>query len=318
MTATADEPWGTTEAERRERLRKMDAAEKERLERQTERFDSLPDAEKVKLREIHQELSQAPDGEQLYSVLQRYCEWLKTLNAAQRADLASLPHDQRVARIREFMKQQEEQRFRRLANLSHEDTKVVLEWLDEMVKPHEEELRSLLSEDSQNFLRRIDDPRTRRKMIVWSLFRDDKKDELRETLQASSEDLQRLLVGLSQQTQDEFKKLGDLQKQQELVRSWIGWSVFPRPSYRPVSDSELHKFFTTLTTEEQAKLERLPREEMHNELRMRYYASRFRGPDWGRPGESGRPPFRGQFRDGGNRQDRRSDEKQPFAKPPGN
>jgi hypothetical protein len=153
-------------------------------------------------------------------------------------------------------------------------------------------------------------------MVVWWLFREGKRDELRDTIQPSPEDLQRLLGQLSQQKQEDFKKL-DGQKQQELVRNWIGWAVF-RPSYRPVTDNELHEFFKGLPAEKQAELERLSHEEMHQKLRQWYYATRFPGPDWGRPGEGGRGPFRGPFREGGGRFDRsRSDDKQPFAKPPG-
>jgi hypothetical protein len=320
--ARADEPWRASEAERRERLLKMDAAEKERLERQTERFESLAPAEKEKLRDVHEELSAATDGEQLFAVLQRYCEWLKTLNAADRSELLSLPAESRVARIRELMKDQEEKRLRQLANLSYEDTRAVLDWLDKMVEPHESQLAALLSRESREFVQRFDDPRVRRKMTVWSLFREGKRDELRETIQPSPEDLALLLNQLSQQKKDEFNKIGDLQTQQDTVRGWIFWSVF-RPSYRPVSDKELHKFFTGLPTEKQAELERLPREEMHHELRKLYYASRFRGPEWGSPGDGGapgRPPFPRSFnRDdgGGGRYERRPEEKQQFAKPPG-
>jgi hypothetical protein len=320
MLLNADEPWRATQEERRERLLKIGAAEKERLEQQTQRFESLAPAEKQKLRDIHDELSKAPDGDQLFAILQRYCEWLKTLDEVQRGELMSLTGEERVAKIRQFMKQQEERRFRQLANLPYEDTRAVLDWLDKMVEPHEEELLALLSREAReavrNFKDRFDDPRARRKMMVWWLFKEGKRDELRNTIQPSPDDLQRLLGQLSQETQDDFKKL-DAQKQQELVRNWIGWAVF-RPSYRPVTDSELHEFFKGLPSEQQAKLERLPHEEMHHELRKLYYASRFPGPDWGRPGEGpGRGGFRGPYRDGGGRFDRsRSDEK-PFAKPPG-
>jgi hypothetical protein len=316
----AEEPWRASEAERRQRLLTMDAAEKERLERQVERFESLSSSEKQQLRTIHEELSKADDGDHLYAVLQRYCEWLKTLNAAERAELVTLPAEGRVARIRQLMKQQEEQRFRRLADLSPEDTRAVLDWLDELVEPHEETLTAMLSDDSRKFVRRLDDPRTRRKMTLWNLLRERKMVEMHATIEPSSEELARLLEQLSPHTQEEFRKIGDLKKQQELVRNWIGWAV-SRPSYRPVSDAELHAFFTTLPTEKQAELERLSREEMHNELRKLYFASRFRFPDFGRPGDGGgRPPFRGQFnREGGGRFERpRSDENQPFAKPPGN
>ncbi len=60
--AAGEAPLQMTLQERRERLRTMDAAEKERLQRQKERFDQLPPEEKQRLREIHEALAAAPDG----------------------------------------------------------------------------------------------------------------------------------------------------------------------------------------------------------------------------------------------------------------
>jgi hypothetical protein len=318
--AAAEEPWTATPEQRRERLQNMTAEQKEKLQQQRERFESLSPAEQQQLRDLHRDLSQAPDGAHLFGVLKRYCEWLKSLNTAQRAELESLPEAQRVARIVEILKEQETQRLRNLANLPYSDGQAVLDWLDGMVQPHEDELMSHLSERTQRYLReRIDDPRERRKRMVSWLFHERKGDRLRESVEPTGEDLDRLLAKLSAPTREAFAKLNDPEKQQETVRRWIWGAVF-NPAYIAVSDKELNDYFARLPESKQAELERLPREEMHQELRKLYLASRFNRGEWGfGPGGPplGRPPFRGNRDGGADRFNRpRSDEGQ-FAKPPG-
>ncbi len=292
-----DEPWRRTPEQNRQRLEAMEPAEKEKLLRQKERFEQLPEAEQQHLRDIHAALTDAPDGGHLHGVLQRYCEWLKSLASAERAELAAMPAEQRIARIRELMKAQEEKRVRSLANLSYDEGQAVLTWLDAMIAPHEDELLKFLRPELQRYVQdKSDTPRERRKRIVFFLFRFRQSDKLKEVLQPTPEDLERLLAGLSEETRTAYRQLKDPTQQQNLMRKWIFVAVV-NPAYLPVDDSEVYKFFTQLSRDTQAKLERLPREEMRQELRRMYFASKVGRGEW-IFGESGRPtmtrsPFSG-------------------------
>ncbi len=314
-----DSPFYCTPEENRQRLESMPPAEKEKLLRQKERFESLSAEEQQRLKEIHEALAAAPDGERLYGVLRRYCDWLKTLASAERAELAAMPPDERIARIRELMKIQEEKRVRKLANLSYDEGQAVLAWLDDMITPYEDELIKHLRPEHQQFLRQeSDNPETRRKRIVFFLFRSRQGDKLREIVKPTDDDLERLLAGLSEPTRAAFRSLKDPEQQEELVRKWIFVSVV-NPAYIPVDDNEINEFFTKLPRGVQAELERLPREEMRQELRRMYFAAKVGRGEWSlgdggrppmnRPGFSSGPPFRGDR--GGMRGDRFGPDSRP-------
>jgi hypothetical protein len=303
--AAAEDIFQSTPQQRLDRLKSMDAAEKEKLLRQKDRFDQLSPEEQQRLRDFHESLTLAPDGEQLFGVLHRYCEWLKTLTSAERAELTSLAPDSRVARIRELMKEQEKQRVRRLANLSYEEGQTVLAWLDQLIEPREAELMAAISVPAQEYLRRKDDPRDRRRILMGTLFREGKGDTLREAIQPTRTQLDNLLTGLTDQTRLAFQKLNDQEQQEDLLRKWV-WGVVVSPFYIPINEAELHKVYANLPQETQTQLERLPREEMQQELRRMYFLSRFGRPDgkWGdgRP-RLGAPPFRGSYSNDRDRRD---------------
>ncbi len=283
-----------SERQRRERLERMDAAEKEKLLRQKERFEQLSPEERQRLHKVHETLTQAPDGEKLFGVLQRYCEWLKTLSPAERAELLAMPSDKRVARIQELLQVQEEQRLRRLANLSWEEGVAVRDWFIRLITPHEDELWGLLSPESQEFINaRADDPDQRRRMMVWSLlFRHHQGAKLRQYLALDEAAVTPLLNQLSPERREEFRKLRNLDQQRDLLGKWLAGAIGGRPSFR-ASEAELQEFFVReLSRDKQAELEMMPREQMQRELRRLYFAHKFaRAPGWGPP-ERGpqRPP----------------------------
>jgi hypothetical protein len=273
--------------QRRERLEKMTAAEKEQLLRQKERFEQLSPEERQQLRDTCQTLAKAPDGRRLFGVLERYCQWLKTLTPVERAEVLALPPEARVAKIRTLMQEQEEQRLRSLANLSYQEAKAVREWFGEVVKPHEEKLWSLLQPDAQRDIEsKADDPDVRRRMMVWWLFHQDQGDTLRALI---PQDVDPLLAHLTEERRQEFNKLRDPAQRRQLLERWLTGAVvfgrgFGRGSFR-VSEKDLQEFFVNeLSREEQTRLEMMPRDAMQRELRGLYFAHRYgRGREGGPP-----------------------------------
>ncbi len=130
-------------ADRRQAVEQLSPAAKLELQRQKERFESLPLAEQRRMRDLHRMLESHPDSEKLRQVLERYDVWLGTLSSAQRAKLLALPAAERIAQIREMKRRSEESIFGVITSsrLSREDARLVFDWLDELTKDQEEELR---------------------------------------------------------------------------------------------------------------------------------------------------------------------------------
>jgi len=98
--------------ERRAQLEQMTDAEKTRLLQKKRRFDELSSQEQDRLRQLYQDLSADPQCERLRGVLERYSEWLKTLTPVERAEIAKLSAEQRLARVRKLIDAQDARRFR--------------------------------------------------------------------------------------------------------------------------------------------------------------------------------------------------------------
>ncbi|MBW3596678.1 MAG: hypothetical protein KY475_05320, partial [Planctomycetes bacterium] len=291
-TAVGQESARLSHQQRRARLEKMSAAEKEQLLRQKERFDQLSPQEQEELRATCKALAEAPDGDQLFGILQHYCDWLKSLPPVERAEVLALPPEQRIAKIKKLVKEQEEQRIRKLANLSYEEGKAVKQWFADRIKPHQDELWALLPRDSQRWIEsRADDADQRRRMMLWGLLWNRHGAELRERIMPDPGEVEGLLGLLSEERREEFKKLRDSQQQTDLLESWLRASVFA--SRFRVSEETLLEFVDELPREEQTRLEMMPREDMQREL-QRLYLQRFSRPGWGRDGG----PPRGKFGDG--------------------
>ena len=102
---------------RRQRLATMPADQRARLLDKAARFDSLTDKQKAAIRQLHAQIEQRPDRDQLLEIMQGYSQWLATLSPTQRAELLELDTEQRVARIAELKRRYEEERIGQLLSL---------------------------------------------------------------------------------------------------------------------------------------------------------------------------------------------------------
>jgi hypothetical protein len=295
-----------TAADRAAEIESLSPEQKEELLRKKERFDSLPPGEQQRLRELHQSLSSAPNGPLLSKTLDRYCEWLKTLTSAQRAELHDLSADKRVERIKELLKQQEHTRFQDYAGkLPDEDREAINRWLEDFVTRNQEAIVGAFSFDMRRRFHEAPDEEARRRLLMMGLqFR---RPDSQMPVPAR-EDLDTLLASLSPATRKKLEeaKTPDekLTRTRDLVRAAMFSRMFP-----PVTDEELRKYYTSLPTESREKLEGLDPEQTSRELRRMYYAEKFRdrGGPWGggpwtgfgpRPGGPG-PGREGEPREGG-------------------
>ena len=303
-------------AEQRARLEAMSAEEKEQLQRKKERFEALSESERNRLRELHSAVASVPESDELLAVMTRYNEWLKTLSSAVRAELLSLPADQRIKRIKELKQEHERQRFREFANnLPEQDMNVVYSWMEGFVGRNEAEFMKRIPPEFRRRLEHADEAERRKALVsslMWRRWDDDSP-------KPTEADVDQLLPSLSEETRRELARTSTKEEKllavRDLVRAAVLSKVFP-----PISDDQRQQVFAKLNSVERERLEQMAPDMMRRELTRLYHAEQFRQREgWrgdGRPGPGG-PRFGPGRRDEGRPGDGRPGEGRPGEGRPG-
>jgi len=278
-------PRDETKAERIERLEQLSADEREELAKKKERFDNLSPQEKQRLRTLHANLVRHDHGDQLYGVATRYALWLRTLPPGQRAELLSLPPEQRLGRIREIKQTQDEQRIRELVHirLQPEDIEAMNKWLGEYAEAHKGEIFEKMSREMQQRMRA--DPEGMRRRFLMLLM-PGRHGAPRLPVPSEGE-IERLRQRLSGEAREALDSLDSADKKLGLVLHWKRADIWSRMMGPPASPAELEKFFAEkLDDKRRDELEKLPPEQFDQKLKWEYRMHKFRS----RPGGF-RPPF---------------------------
>lgn len=280
-----------SELARRQRVAQMTVEEKEELRQKQERFVSLSKPEQERIRQLHDALSTSDDADKLRGVLERYHAWLATLSSAERAELLSLPANERIERIKALMQKQEDERFKKEVsdNLTSEDRQAIMKWLLQFVEDHRDEVLAAIPED-----RRL--PNVDRWPLMFAMLRAWAAGD--PTMpRPKPNDVQALVDALSPGAQATIKNVKEPQKRMEVAQRWIRAALESRRwrSPPPVSRDELRKFYAEqLSASERERLEALSPEEMQQALQRAYYEHQFRsrgfGPGGPGPSRGGRGP----------------------------
>lgn len=277
--------------QRRERFEKLTPQQLADLARKKERFDQLPPEQQASVRQLHADLSAESNEAQLRSVLTRYHAWLQTLTAAQRAELLSLPADERMKQIRKLQdaQKQDQQRFvvpSPSSSLPDADIAVLLAWFDQLLTRVQPQILAQ-SPRTKEFLDKTTDPRQRRWILMMAVGRPRGENRL-SLLTPTQEEIDALREQLSPPTRTQFDAAQSRDKKQELVQDWLRSAMFQQ--FRPTSE-ELERFYREeLTPSEREWLDPMPRERFLRELGNMY---RFRASGGQRTPFGGRPPFGG-------------------------
>jgi hypothetical protein len=276
-------PVADREEDRRD-LTHLSPQEKQDLQQKEQRFFRLPPDEQEQLRQLHRDLTLDPQAQHLEQVLERYTRWLNTLPSGQRAELLSLPAEERIAKIKQMLQQQETSRFGHFVTqeLTDDDRRAILAWLDEMLTRREPELVAKYP-GLEERLRLATDPWRRRMAILMTL----RYTPLKDTLRPELPDLERLKDSLSPKARQLLEKAQGTSDMSELAQRWIYAALFSRQAIPPVDPEELRRFYDQkLDARQREYLESLPAERMQHELRRMFYAHRFQ-----QFGGGGPPPF---------------------------
>lgn len=256
-------------------LDNLSPAEKKELQSKQDRFYRLDPASQDELRDLHEQLTQAPDAAPLQAVLTRYARWLQTLPSGQRADLLSLPPAERVVEIRRLLQDQTASRMRSYVprKLADDDLRAIASWVEQLVEHHEAELLERVP-PFKDQLAHITDPKQRIQALTFMIHRFGFR---RDWLQPTDEEIGELRSRLSAEAQEDLDQAKAEGRLPELTAAWMGAAMFSRLAGPPVDREQLRKYYKEdLEPQQREWLESLPPERMQAELVRMYYAHRFR------------------------------------------
>ena len=280
--------------QRREYLAKMSPQAKDELRAKFEMFEALSPDEQNKLRKLDDELNSEKQEDRLRRVLGRYSDWLKTLLTTERDELRYKTPTDRLKEIRN-LRHAQEARLAAFTGASQPDVAAIHVWMAKFAENHQTELLKDPPKRIQDELKTATGRRRTQLliMIAWQHWRKGevgKSGEDGKTVTVSEEELNDLRRALS--TAARQKLLAEPDKQIEaierLVRTIAQASLFNRRggARSNVTVEDLHKSFEELPPHERDRLLGLPREEMDQQLRAKY----FRQKVVREPGQRDGPP----------------------------
>lgn len=304
---------GESVDERRQMVARLSAEEQAELRRKREVFEQLSPLQQQRLREFHEALTNDPQAESLRTTLERYTAWLRTLPAGRRAELSSLPADERLKQVRQLLEQQQRERELRTPRPpgrapAGDDGKLVVAWLEELVARHEPEILELTPAGFfRDRLRQTTDEKRRRMSLVFVLAR--ARSEGATLDFPTDEEFQQLAARLSPASRRELDAAPTRKEKGDLVFEWSRGLFFSQFQPPQVTREELERFFREeINANDRAWLEGLPPERFARELRRLYFTQTMRrqfdaqrggdgprgegprGPAGGRPKPNGFPP----------------------------
>lgn len=224
------------------------------------RFRNLvPDPEaQQRLRDLEQQIAQAPDADQLRKTMLVYGLWLARRTPGEQAELRALPTDERLSRVKRFTRQDNRQAAQQL---SAEDAKALR---DAVLALAEQRKQALLEQMRQ---RGADNPernleKRRAAGALYILFRELQNDETGDALR------KQLTSHLSPAAQQHLESLRPPWRERQLWQ-WVRDSLQPK-----LGPEELERFFAEdLDNNQRERLLSLPREEMEAELERLYFGA---------------------------------------------
>ncbi|HIF32934.1 MAG TPA: hypothetical protein EYQ75_14905 [Planctomycetaceae bacterium] len=265
-----------------------DGAYQEELLRKKRRFDRLSTQEQDRLRAFSRDLDADPEKEDLVRVMKAYHEWLQSLRPGKRAELLSLPADERIDRIREVLEEEQKERFQRYvrSTLTSDDARNVSAWFQGVIERRETELKARLDNKGRDEIKRSSSYRRMRLTMEWLQL---PPGELGLTVK----EIEDLKSQLSSGAVSAIEEQSDSIMRIQLIREFINaaWVNRIRGGRMPrIAESDLWEFFSTrLDPEQRSRLEGLTSERMRRELQflyLRYGSGRSRRGSGGSGGGS--------------------------------
>lgn len=301
---SAASPVKTTSSQSAQvRLTQLTTTEKAQLAASEQRFARLQPTEQARLRDLAKSVEQSPERNQLRDTLARYHRWLADLSPGEQAELAGLAPPERLKEVEKLLAEQQRRRDR---ELSADDRKALLTFLDAYAVAHREELVQLMPEHRRRELNRLlekSKPQHQGMLIMMFVQHSRYPGQSPKMPAPSEEELQALLASLSPTARQQLEQLETSDDRRRLIQGWIGSTIRHRMNERlstrdarQITQEQMEKFFAEeISSEQRANLLAMPREEMDRELRKLMLAGEDT-PGW--RGFEGGGPLGGHHREG--------------------
>lgn len=259
------------------RIEKMPAEVRERLKASFQEFRRLPVDKQEEYKKLHTDLQAEP---KLQEVMQKYCDWLVTLEPSQQIELQNEKKiAKKVSLVKEFRKQQANERtthdlnelfgpLARLPVLSIEQLNDVMTKLESQVLPE----TALKSEEKQK-LATLHGPQRQSYVLALVVDRDINRIGLPQRLPLDVIDRIREFIGgkLTPVQQREFNDKPAVSKL--LVLTIVAKSLEEQIKSPPPSQSELEKVFENLKPTDRDEIMRLRPDEGQRRLEEVHHES---------------------------------------------
>jgi hypothetical protein len=268
--------WGWQQGHKEaSNLEQLSESEKVALAKKRERFERLSVDEQQRYREFHRELESHPDAERLIRILENYSTFLQSLTSIERAKLADLPLDERIAEVQTLKQRQDWRAFNRLAeqSVTPKDLEALFVWIGEVALAHEPQVQDAFFSMNPEFDPARLPKKSTDKARFWSGFIIGQLSE--DTLKIPTDaEIDELSQRLSPSAQEFLNLATDRAEKLRRLRGWlfVGWMSRRRNT---ISEEELELFFAEqLTEEERQTLDQKSPEDRLDLLREMYVRRR--------------------------------------------
>jgi hypothetical protein len=268
-----------------DRLSSMNLAEKQQLKLNFETYSKLSPKELDQVEKFHQQLNQHPDRVQLFSVLEKYYQWLTALGST---DKGRVLDSDRSTRLDEIAKLRSEQTRTVLGKQGAtklplvRDEEFLLNWFDFTIRSNEPMFREQFPKRFGEYQRQQISPeivpreqlvqisrQASLRQLVAALIRADRKF-IEETIYSDFDLLKR---GLSFEAQAIIADQ-DVEDQKTLILNWIETSI---QSKAIIPEEKLQEFYEKLPADRRDQLDQMSIEEWKETL-SRMYREQYAAP----------------------------------------
>lgn len=258
-----------TPDDRRHWVEQLSPDQRAALATKWKRFQTLspaPEAQ-TQLRDLEQQISQAPDADKLRQTLLAYGQWLAHRTPGEQAELRSLPTDERLRRVRQFARRDQRQAAR---ELSPEDARALREAVFSMAEERRQALvERMRREGVEHPERRLEGRRSAVALfiVLRELHDDETRDAVAENLTSRlSPSAREYLNSLRESGPRPPGQPGARWRERQQLWQWVRDALQPK-----LGSEELERFFDEeLDYNQRERLLSLPADEMQAELERLY------------------------------------------------
>ena len=261
-------------------IKALNPSQKEDLRNKQDRFALLDPAEQNRLRHLHEQIQEDKNPDELRDVMNRYYEWYKSLPSYNRPELANLPAEERMQRIK-FYKQEEQTKITNRPPAG-EDSKALWNWMGDIAAKREKTFSASLPPRLQKNLTDMASA-ARHQFVMWMMWQRPQGGPNKEPLFSDS-DLSDLLQKFTVETRT-LLEAKDKADQTRIIQNWAHNLLRQKNPRRGsdvedfVKDEPLAEFFEKdLTNEQRDRLMTLSSDDMQREL-LRVYIMQNRLPE---------------------------------------